>query len=81
MTVTTLVAHWRDGTLPGIMVRGLVALVLVVVLGLGLISCAGTRGGTGSGATGANSVSTQFILQGQSGTASINLGTMSITVP
>jgi hypothetical protein len=81
ITLTVLVAYRRNGTVPAAVIRGLAALALVVVLGAGLISCAGTTGGAGSGASGSNSVSRQFTLQGQSGTATLNLGTMSITVP
>ena len=67
----------RNGAPAAALIRGLAALVLIVVLGAGLISCAGITGGGSR----ANSVATRFNLLGQSGTATVNLGTMSITVP
>ncbi|PYU24036.1 MAG: hypothetical protein DMG30_09915 [Acidobacteria bacterium] len=79
ITLTLLFAYRRNGALPAGMIRGLAVLVLIVVLGAGLISCGGATSG-GSGGGGVNSVATQFMLQGQSGTATINLGTMAITV-
>jgi len=81
ITLTMLVAYWRNGALPADVIRGLAVLALIVVLGAGLISCAGTTGGAGSSGVGVNSVATHLMLQGQSGTATINLGTMAITVP
>ena len=74
-----------------------VAFALVLVLAVGLISCGGTTskststsgGGTtgttgstgGTGGTGGSSVTTQFTVQAKSGGATIDLGTLSITVP
>jgi hypothetical protein len=77
MTLTMLAAYQRNEDRPADAIRGLAALALIVVLGAALISCGGTTGIASS----SNSVSTQFTLQGQSGTAVINLSTMSITVP
>ena len=81
LTFPVLVAFRHDDALAARMIRGLAALVLVVVLGTGLISCGGTTGAGSSTNSIGNSVTTHFMLQGQSGTATINLGTMSITVP
>ena len=85
LCVTTLIVFRRDGTLSGTLIRGLAALALIVLLGTGLTSCAGVAGGTGGkpagGGTGGNPVVTQFTLQAQSGSATINLSTISITVP
>jgi hypothetical protein len=80
ITLTMLFAYRRNGALPAGMIRGLAVLVLIVVLGAGLISCGGATSG-GSGGAGVSSVAAQFMVQGQSGTATINLGTMAITVP
>ena len=77
MTLTMLAAYRRNGDRPAGAIRGLAALALIIVLGGALISCGGSTGIASS----SNSVSTQFTLQGQSGTAVINLSTMSITVP
>jgi hypothetical protein len=77
MTLTMLPAYRRNGDRPAGAIRGLAALALIVVLGAALISC----GGSTRIASSSNSVSTQFTLQGQSGTTVINLCTMSITVP
>ena len=38
-------------------------------------------GGTGSGGSGGSSITTQFAVQAQSSGATVNLGTISITVP
>jgi len=69
---------------PALTTRRLAMLALVLVLAAGLVSCGGTArssGGGGGGVGGSNPVTTQFALQGQSGTAMLNLSTMSITVP
>jgi len=79
MAIMMLVAHRRNGARPPALIRGL-AFVLVVVLGATLTSCAGLTS-RGSGSSSTNSVTTQFTLQSHSGTATVNLGTMSITVP
>ena len=88
----TLIAYRRDVTLSGRLLRGLAVLALIALLGTGLTACirtAGTGGstasstaggGTGS-SSGSGSVVTQLTLQGQSGTATVTLGTVSITVP
>ena len=78
--LTTLCAYRRNGNLPSAVIRGLAALVLIVVLGAGLTSCGGATGG-GSGSASTNSAAAHFTIQGQSGTATMNLGTMSIMVP
>ena len=69
---------------------------LVLVLAIGLVSCGGSTsgsggapgtsggsGGTGGGGTGggSNPVTTQFTVQAQSGVATVNRATVSITVP
>jgi hypothetical protein len=41
----------------------------------------GGTGGTGGGTGGSTSVTTQFMVQAQSGGVTVNLGTVSITVP
>jgi hypothetical protein len=79
--LTTLFAYRRSGYMPSALIRGLAALVLIVVLGAGLTSCGGaTSGGSGSNVS-TNSAAAHFTIQGQSGTATMNLGTMSIMVP
>jgi hypothetical protein len=51
--------------------------------GTGAASGGGTggTGGTGGGTGGSTSVTTQFMVQAQSGGATVNVGTVSITVP
>lgn len=79
--LTTLFAYRRNGNLPSAVIRGLAVLVLIVVLGAGLTSCGGATGGGSGSSVSTNSAATHFTIQGQSGTATMNLGTMSITVP
>ena len=79
--LTTLFAYRRNGNLPSAVIRGLAALVLIVVLGAGLTSCGGATGGGSGSNVSTNSAATHFTIQGQSGTATMNLGTMSIMVP
>jgi Viral BACON domain len=81
ITLPAMVAYRRNRTLSACVIRGLAFLVLVVVLGAGLISCGGTTGAGSSTNSIGNSVTTHFMLQGQSGTATMNLQMMSITVP
>ena len=80
-----LMIYRREDAGPALTARGLAMLVLVLVLAVGLISCgspaSSTSSGNGGGGGGSNSVTTQFTLQGRSGTATLNLSTMSITVP
>ena len=66
--------HKREDAGPTLTARGLAMLAVVVVLAVSLVSCGGSAGG-------GNPVTTQFTLQGQSGTATLTLDTMSITVP
>jgi hypothetical protein len=85
----------RKDFIPANVARGFAAFALVLVLAIGLISCggatksstpsstatssgSGSSGGTGGGGT---SITTQFAVQAQSGGATVNLGTVSITVP
>jgi uncharacterized membrane protein len=79
--LTTLFAYRRNGNLPSAVIRGLAVLVLIVVLGAGLTSCGGTTGGGSGSSVSTNSAAAHFTIQGQSGTATMNLGTMSIMVP
>ncbi len=79
--LTTLFAYRRNGNLPSAVIRGLAVLVLIVVLGAGLTSCGGATGGGSGSSPSTNSAAAHFTIQGQSGTATMNLGTMSIMVP
>lgn len=81
MILTTLFAYRRNGNLPSAVIRGLAVLVLIVVLGAGLTSCGGATGGGSGSSVSTNSAAAHFTIQGQSGTATMNLGTMSIMVP
>jgi Viral BACON domain len=81
LTLPVIVANRRSDPLAAHMIRRLALLMLVVLLGAGLISCGGTTGTGGSTNSIGNSVTTHFMLQGQSGTATMNLQMMSITVP
>jgi hypothetical protein len=62
-----------------------VAMLVLLVLVVGLVSCgspaSATRSGISAVGGGGNAVTTQFTLQGRSGSATVNLSTMSITVP
>ena len=79
-----LMIHGREDAGPAPAANG-VAMIVLLVLAVGLVSCGSPAGTTGSGHSavggGSNAVTTQFTLQGQSGTATLNLSTMSITVP
>jgi hypothetical protein len=79
MTAAMGTVFRREDAGPALTARGLAMLALVLVLAAGLVSCGGTARSGGVG--GSNPVTTQFALQGQSGTAMLNLSTMSITVP
>jgi len=56
------------------------AMTLVVVLALGLASCSGAGSTTGTGGNG-TPVNVQVSVQGASGTTTVNLGTVAITIP
>jgi len=70
-----------------VLTRCLAAVALALVLATVLVSCGGSLSAPGSsGTTGAttsvsNSVTTQFTVQAQSGTATVNLSTLTVTVP
>jgi hypothetical protein len=85
LMTAVLMIYRREDAGPALTARGLTMLVLVLVLVAGLVSCGSPAGstssGNGGGGGGSNSVTTQFTLQGRSGTATLNLSTMSITVP
>jgi hypothetical protein len=81
ITLTVLVVYRPNGALPARVIRGLAALVLMIVLGAGLTSCGGATGAGSGSSPITNSAAAHFTIQGQSGTASMNLGTMSIMVP
>jgi hypothetical protein len=81
-----MIAASRRGK-PMPLARGLAVMALVMVLAVGLISCGGSTsttstggggGGTGGGTTPFNG---QVVVQAQSGGATTNLSTLSITVP
>jgi hypothetical protein len=82
-----IAASRRQKPLP--LARGLAVMALVMVLAVGLISCGGSTsttssgGGTGGGGTGgqATPFNGQVVVQAQSGGATTNLSTLSITVP
>ena len=82
-----IAASRRQKPLP--LARGLAVMALVMVLAVGLISCGGstsstsTGGGTGGGGTGGGTTpfTGQVVVQAQSGGATTNLSTLSITVP
>jgi hypothetical protein len=82
-----IAASRRQKPLP--LARGLAVMALVMVLAVGLISCGGstsstsTGGGTGGGGTGGGTTpfNGQIVVQAQSGAATTNLSTLSITVP
>jgi hypothetical protein len=71
------------------LVRGFAMWLLTMALGMSLVSCAGFVGTSGTGTTGSTSSSsttsvassTQITLQAQSGNVTMNLATLSITVP
>jgi hypothetical protein len=82
-----IAASRRQKPLP--LARGFAVMALVMVLAVGLISCGGSTsttssgGGTGGGGTGGGTTpfNGQVVVQAQSGGATTNLSTLSITVP
>jgi hypothetical protein len=96
LIIPILRAYRRMDVSPAVLSRGLVALALLLLLAIGLVSCGGSTsssggasgtsggsGGTSGGTSGgsSNPVTTQFTMQAQSGGATVNLATVSITVP
>ena len=79
-----LMIYGREDAGPALAAKGVAMLVLLVLV-VGLVSCGSPASTTGSGNSGVggggNAVTTRFTLQGRSGTATVNLSTMSITVP
>jgi hypothetical protein len=56
------------------------AIAFLIVLAFGLVSCGGAGSATGTGGNG-TPVTVQVPVQGASGTATVNLGTVAITIP
>ena len=85
MTIAMRFAYRSSVTWRVALVRGFAMWLLMIVLGVSLVSCAAvtSNSGNNSGSSSTSSVSssTQITLQAQSGTATMNLGTLSITVP
>ncbi len=96
LMIPILAVYRRKDVTLAFFTRGLPVLALVLVLAIGLVSCGGSTsgsggasgtsggsGGTSGGGTGggSNPVTTQFTVQAQSGGATVNLATVSITVP
>jgi hypothetical protein len=91
LILSGMIAAIRRQT-PVRLAQGLAVVALVLVLGVGLISCGGstsntststtsTGGSTGGGGGSSNPFTGQITVRAQSGGASTNVGTMSITVP
>jgi hypothetical protein len=90
MAITLRLAYRNSVSWGVALVRELAMILVMVALAMSLSSCAGVAGNSSTSTTGSNSSSsstssvsssTQVTLQAQSGNVTMNLATLSITIP
>jgi hypothetical protein len=82
--VMLLIAARHEDSRIGRYARGLAWSLLLAAAVTAMVSCGGSTsssGGTGGGGGGGNSVTFPLVVQGQANSSSMNLQTISITVP